>query len=194
MDEALKDKILAVALSNVTFDGWNSQLLANAARNSGVDEDLMPELFPKGIASLLAHFSSWADRKMLEKLPAKKLEKLKIRDRITLGVKTRLEILEPHKDAVRQALGFYAAPWRKPQLARNIWRTADHIWHAAGDTATNYNHYTKRTLLSGVLTSTMLCFLGDTSDKHKETWEFLDRRIEQVLKIGQFIGKFKRTG
>lgn len=193
MDESLKDKILAAALPNVTFDGWNRLLLDNAAQNIGIDADTLHALFPKGTASLIAHFSDWADRKMLERLPPKKISKLKIREKITLGVRTRLEVLIPHKDALRQALGYYAAPWRKPLAAKSLWRTADCLWHAAGDTATDYNHYTKRTLLSGVLASTTLCFLSDASKGHNDTWDFLDRRIEQVLKIGAFIGKFKKA-
>ena len=193
MNEALKDKILAVALPNVTFDGWGDTLLEKAALQSGVDGDRLHTLFPKGIASLVGHFSDWADRQTLARLTARKMAGLKVRDKIALGVKTRLQVLIPHKDAVRQALAFYAAPWRKPQLARAVWRTADRLWYAAGDTTTDYNYYTKRTLLAGVLASTTLCFLGDDSDGHAQTWDFLDRRIDQVLTIGKFIGKFKKA-
>ena len=193
MSQKLKDKILLAALPDVTFDGWSAGLFLQAARKIGMPEDDVRALFPKGPLDLILHFSDWADRAVLEKLPPpKKFMALKVRERIALGVRTRLEALAPHKDALRQSLGFFALPWRKPLLAKMVWKSADHIWHAAGDAATDYNYYSKRTLLAGVMSSTTLCWLGDSSKNHQDTWEFLDRRIDNVLKIGQLIGRFKK--
>lgn len=192
MNEHSKDLILAAALPDVTFDGWTGRVLDRAAQKTGTDGDRLSALFPKGVLDLVSHFSDWADRQMLARLDRTALEKSRIRDKIALCVQTRLDVLAPHKDALRQALGLYALPWNKPRAARSLWRTADVIWHAAGDTATDYNHYTKRLLLSGVLASTTLCFLNDDSDGHAETRAFLERRIDNVLQIGRAAGKFRK--
>jgi ubiquinone biosynthesis protein COQ9 len=77
--------------------------------------------------------------------------------------------------------------WRLPQnLASGpqaVWRTADTMWKAAGDTSTDQNWYTKRMTLSAVLSAVVLYWLNDDSEGYSDTWAFLDRRIEDVMKI-----------
>lgn len=190
--ETLKSRLLEAALPDVAFDGWSDELVAKAALRIKVSEDDAAEAFPQGALGLVRCFSEWADAKTLAKLTPQKLSKLKVREKITLGVRTRLEILAPHKQAVSAALAFMALPPRNIYLPKMVWATADKIWRAAGDTATDYNHYTKRLLLSGVLTSTTLYWLNDKSEGGENTWKFLDRRIEEVLKVGQKIASFKK--
>jgi ubiquinone biosynthesis protein COQ9 len=154
------------ALRDAPFDGW-------------------PD-----VRTILA-FSSWANEQTLARLKRKDLASMRVRDRIALGVRTRLEILEPHREALMAALRYLAPPPRNIHLPKMVWATADAIWRAAGDTATDYNHYTKRILLSGVITATTLYWLNDDSDDHAATWAFLDKRIDNVLTIGKALGKLK---
>jgi ubiquinone biosynthesis protein COQ9 len=182
-------KILAAALRDAAFDGWTDDMLHKAAKRAGVSEDAAHDAFPEGVLGLVLYFSEWADGEMLKKLPPKKLASMRVRDKVTAGVRARLEILGPHREAVAKSLSFLARPPRNIHLPKLVWRTADHIWRAAGDTATDYNHYTKRILLSGVLTATTLFWLNDDSDGREKTWDFLDSRIGEVLKIGQFVGQ-----
>ncbi|TAL26905.1 MAG: COQ9 family protein [Alphaproteobacteria bacterium] len=190
--ETLEARLLEAALPDVAFDGWSDELIAKAAARSRISEDDATEAFPQGPLSLVRYFSEWADDQTLAKLPAQKLAKLKVREKITLGVRTRLECLAPHRQAVSAALAFLALPPRNIYLPKMVWATADKIWRAAGDTATDYNHYTKRLLLSGVLTSTTLYWLNDKSEGSENTWKFLDRRIEDVLKVGGKIAAFRK--
>ena len=126
------------------------------------------------------------DTQGLEKLP---LADMKVRDKVAAGVRARLEILEPHKEAVRRGLSFLALPLNGPLGLKLLYNTVDAIWYAAGDRATDYNFYTKRTLLSGVYSSTLLFWLNDKSEGHEASWAFLERRIDEVLKIGGTLGK-----
>jgi len=185
----LRARILEAALPDVAFDGWTDALLARAAARLGLAESEVEEAFPAGADDLVRYFSRWADEKMLQKLPPPKLEKMRVRDRITLGVRTRLEILTPYRAAMSAALSFMARPPRTRQLPKMVWQTADAIWRRAGDTSTDYNHYTKRLLLSGVLTSTTLYWLNDDSEGAERSWQFLDNRIDNVLKIGGLLAK-----
>ena len=57
------------------------------------------------------------------------------------------------------------------------------MWYAAGDTSTDFNFYTKRATLAGVYSSTLLYWLNDRSPGGEATWGFLDRRIDDVMKI-----------
>jgi ubiquinone biosynthesis protein COQ9 len=127
---------------------------------------------------------------MLERLEAG-APPARIRDKVTQAVRVRLEALAPHKEAERLAIAFWMRPLRKWEGAKLVWKTADVIWTHAGDTATDYNRYTKRGLLSGVLTATTLFWLNDTSKDHQDSWAFLDRRIENVMTVGKIVGRFK---
>jgi len=187
-----KTKFLLAALPDVPFDGWTDALLARTAERLGVPENRTDMEFPRGVRDLVAYFSLWATDETIKKLKKADLPSQRVRDRIALGVKTRLQILAPHKPAVSSALSFMALPPHSFSLPKLVWHAADKIWWAAGDTATDYNHYTKRILLSGVLTSTMLYWLNDTSKGHDHTWSFLDRRIDNVLKIGMKLSQFKK--
>lgn len=189
--ESQRDAVLMAALPDVAFDGWTDELLTRAAAKAGIADTARAELFPDGVASLLVHFSNWADRSCAARLADVDLPALRVRERIALGVRTRLEVLEPYKAAVSAALGHSINPHNARRLPRSLWRTADQLWWLAGDTATDWNHYSKRTLLSGVLASTTLYWLSDASDDHADTWAFLDRRIDNVLTLGKSIGKIK---
>ena len=126
---------------------------------------------------------------MLANLERRDLAKMRVRDRITMGVRVRLELLAPYREAVGRGLSFLALPIHTPLAAKCLYRSVDAIWRAAGDTSTDYNFYTKRLLLSGVYSSTVLFWLNDRSPDRVETWSFLDRRIENALRLGGTLGK-----
>jgi ubiquinone biosynthesis protein COQ9 len=187
----IKDAILLAALPNIPFDGWRMDVLQQAAEDAGYTPAMVISVFPVGVKDAIRHFSVMADSWMMEKLAATNPVSMRVRDRVAMAVRARLEGLEPYKEAEKLAIAYWMRPFRKWEGAKLVWKTADIIWHWAGDTATDYNRYTKRGLLSGVLTSTVLFWLNDTSDDHQDSWDFLDRRIENVMTIGKIAGKFK---
>lgn len=184
-----RDALLLAALPHVPFDGWTRRALDAGARDAGLTAADVAFAFPQGAGELVGHFGDWADRAMLAAVDADVLAALKVRERITRLVRGRLEILAPHKEAVRRAAAFLAVPVNAPVGARSVARTADRMWAAAGDTATDLNWYSKRALLIGVLGSTTLYWLNDTSEEHADTWGFLDRRIADVMKVGSVLGR-----
>jgi ubiquinone biosynthesis protein COQ9 len=185
---AFKTRFLLAALPEVPFDGWTEELMDRTAARLRIPHSKMDMEFPGGANDLADYFSFWATEEAVRKMKKSRLGGMRVRDRITLGVRALLEVLSPHKQAAAAAL----SPARSLSLPRRLWHAADKIWWAAGDTATDYNHYTKRALLSGVIASTALYWLNDTSKGHAGTWAFLDRRIDNVLKIGMKISKFKK--
>ncbi len=178
--DSFKTKFLLTALPDVPFDGWSAALLQRTAKKLKLNETQVAYAFPYGAKDLIAYFSVWVLAETRKKLKRENLAALRVRDRIALGVKTRLEILTPYKQA---------HVFLKP---KQLWQAADSLWWAAGDTSTDYNHYTKRILLSGVLAATTLYWLNDRSKDHRQTWDFLERRIDNVMKIGQKISSFKK--
>lgn len=177
-----KTRFLLAALPDVPFDGWTDALMERTAGKLKLGAAATVKMFPYGSKDLLVYFFGWVTAETLGKMKKSGLGAMRVRDRIALGVKTRLEILGPYKRAAAAAPGFLSP--------RQIWQAADRIWWAAGDASTDHNHYTKRILLSGVLVSTTLYWLNDASESHRQTWAFLERRIDNVLKLGQKLSRF----
>lgn len=181
--------LLEEALKNIPFDGWETTTFEKAAVALDMDVQIVAAVFPRGIQDYLDCFASWADQKMLDALSDINSDDLKIRARIRMAVEKRIEALIPHKESVRMALKKYMNPQYARGGAKITWRTADVIWNWAGDNSTDYNRYTKRGLLSGVIGTTMAHWLRDETGDTASTFEFLNNRIENVVSIGQNSSK-----
>lgn len=186
---ALKSKILAAALVHVPFDGWSASTLRAALRDAGCDPSLGASLFPRGAVDLALAFHRQGDAALLTHLRQTDLSEMRFRDRIAYAVRHRLTLVENDKEAVRRGATLFALPIHAADGARAIWETADVIWDGLGDPSDDFNWYSKRATLSAVYSATVLYWLGDTSEDHRATWEFLDRRIEGVM---QFEGMKKK--
>jgi len=185
----VRDTILEKALAHVPFDGWTVAALSAGARDAGLDPARAELAFPGGPIEAVKLFSQMLDRRMLERLETQDLRAMKIRQRIATAVATRLDLALPHREAVRRSLSVLALPHNAPIAAQLLYRTVDAMWHAAGDTATGYNFYTKRGLLAGVVSATTLFWLGDASENQADTRRFLDRRIDEVMQIPKVLGR-----
>ncbi|RED54143.1 COQ9 family protein [Aestuariispira insulae] len=190
---ALRDRLIDAAVEHVPFDGWGREALALAADDIGIDLDTASRHFPGGARDMISWHSQMADRRMLAALEAGGLKEMKIRDRIKCAVKTRLDQNQEQKEAIRKALSFLSMPGNTVLATKLLYRTVDDMWFAAGDTSTDWNFYTKRSLLSGVYSSTLLYWLADHSEDHKDTWAFLDRRIENVMQVPKLTGAVSKV-
>lgn len=184
--------LIEAVLPDVPFDGWSHVALLAAARRLGMDEEEVRALLPGGARDAVAAFSHWADGRTVEALAAEPLATMKVRERIATGVRTRLRLLEPHREAVRRALSLLALPQNLPLGARLLYDTVDALWYAAGDTATDFNFYTKRGLLAGVYAATTLYWLDDRSPGNEETDAFLDRRLADVMALPKLGARLRQ--
>jgi ubiquinone biosynthesis protein COQ9 len=179
-----REALLQATLSHVPFDGWTHTALMAGARDAGIEPALADNAFPGGMAELLDFYHRAADIEMVRALESRPdLAKMKIRDKVALAVRLRLEANAGHREAIRQALSFLALPTNAPLGAKCLYRTVDAIWYAVGDRSTDFSFYTRRALLAGVYGSTVLYWLNDKSDGFADTWSFLDRRIADVMRI-----------
>ncbi|MEM1343149.1 MAG: COQ9 family protein [Pseudomonadota bacterium] len=181
--EGARARLIEAALPHVAFDGWSRESLKLALAETGIDAETATLAFPRGGVDMALAFHRQMDAALAEDLAAREMEALRIRDRISYAVRRRLELVDEHKEAVRRGGTLLALPVYAAEGARALWQTADTIWTACGDTATDYNWYTKRAILSGVYSATVLYWLGDESVGHERTWAFLDRRIEGVMQF-----------
>jgi ubiquinone biosynthesis protein COQ9 len=192
-DTALKDAILLATLPHVAFDGWSRAALRAGAADAGRTPAELLHAFPEGAADAVAHWSDWADRQALAAMGSADLSHLKTHQRVAMGVWARLEAIGRWREAARKATAWLATPRHAGMATRLAFRSCDAIWRAAGDTATDFNFYTKRGLLAGVLVSTTLYWLQDKSEGSQDSSAFLDRRIADVLAVGGRIGKVRQT-
>ncbi|WP_321830904.1 COQ9 family protein [Thalassovita sp.] len=177
-----KDLLLDAALMHVPFDGWTEMTWEAALADADVNPVVANALCPRGALDLAVAYHHRGDALMLDRLAAADLGEMRFRDRIAAAVRFRLEVVED-KELVRRGMTLFALPHHAAEGTRLVWGTVDHIWTALGDSSDDVNWYTKRATLSGVYSSTLLYWLGDDSEDHAASWEFLDRRIENVMQF-----------
>ncbi len=187
----MRPEILAAVLDHVPFDGWSVAAMKNAAADLKVPLEFVKMAFPGGPAEMVEEHLTGVDEEMLKIIKTRGFNKMGVTKRITTAIEVRLEINERHREVVRRTVGFLALPFNAPLAAKCLWRTCDLIWKAAGDTSTDYNHYTKRLILGGVYSSTLLVWLGDSSEGYQETHAFLARRLGDVMEFEKAKGKFR---
>jgi ubiquinone biosynthesis protein COQ9 len=190
-DAALKEAVLLAALPHAAFDGFIDSVLQKVGAEANVAAAELARLFENGPISLVEYFSHWADAGMEARLAAMDLKAMKIRARIAAAVMARLDALEAHKEAARRAAALLSLPMHAALGAKLMYRTVDAMWRAAGDTATDFNFYTKRGILAGVYGSTAMRWFNDTSEDGAPTREFLAARIENVMQFEKFKAKAK---
>ncbi|HEY4168661.1 MAG TPA: COQ9 family protein [Reyranella sp.] len=178
-DADLRDRLADAIAQEAAFSGWTSLAMRNAGQSIGAAADAR-RLFPGGPVDVLATLSRRADARTVEALE-KEGGELRTRDRIALGVKLRIQNTVGGKESVRRGLALLAMPFNGPLALKLLYRTVDAIWYAAGDSSTDFNFYSKRALLGGVFSSTLLYWLNDRSPDDEATWAFLDRRLDNVM-------------
>jgi ubiquinone biosynthesis protein COQ9 len=183
-----ESRLLSAALGRVEALGWTRRLLAAAAAEAGLSLADAELLLPEGPRDLAALLARRHDAATLTALSALDPGELKIRERIRVGVRARVEAAMVDRAAVRRWMGFLALPSNAALGLRLVWASADALWRWAGDTATDENHYTKRVLLAEILTTTLAIRLAadqTAADAH------LDGRIASVMAFERWKGGLK---
>jgi ubiquinone biosynthesis protein COQ9 len=181
--EKLRLKLALPVGENAVFDGWTAKAVESAAAQAGIDMAQAKLAFPKDPAQMVDAYIQGVDEAMEAHFSPDRIAALKVRERIRALIWYRLEVMGSAREAVRTGLSILAMPRNAAAGLRIAWRSADLMWRIAGDTATDYNHYSKRLILSGVYGSTLLAWLDDQSEGWAETSDFLDRRLAGVMRF-----------
>jgi ubiquinone biosynthesis protein COQ9 len=191
--ENLRDRLLEAALPHVAFDGWSEVTFRAAAAEAGIAPGLARAVAPRGALDLALAFHARGDAAMRAALARQPLSSLRFRERVALAIRLRLLAVENNKEAVRRGATLLALPQNAVEGAAALWATADAIWTALGDSSDDLNWYTKRATLSAVYGASVLYWLGDTSPGHQATWEFVDRRIGDVMRFEEVKARVNRS-
>ncbi len=189
--QAIREKLALTVGENAVFDGWTPAAVDAAAAQVGVDPAQARLAVPKDQAGKIELYIQAVDRELEVWFTPERLQGLKIREKIRSLVWKRLEVMGPAREAVRRAFSILAMPQNAPTALKAGWRSADVMWRIAGDTSTDFNHYTKRLTLGGVYASTMLVWLDDQTEGWTDTAAFLDRRIDDVMKFEKVKAQWK---
>ncbi|MEN8237508.1 MAG: COQ9 family protein [Pseudomonadota bacterium] len=188
----LASRVVEATLKHVPFDGWNEAAVKLAIQDLELETATFDELFQGSVSNVIEHYSTMLDQQMLDALKDQNLAEMKIRERVHTIVMTRLQLMLPHRLAAKKTCAYLALPHHAALGIRLLYRTVSQIWYAAGDTATDFNFYTKRGLLAGVYTSTLLYWFNDDSPEFENTGAFLSRRIENVMLIPKLKSRIKQ--
>jgi ubiquinone biosynthesis protein COQ9 len=189
--ELLRRRLALAVGENAVFDGWTPQAVDSTAAQLGVGPVQARLAMPKAQPGMIDLYIQEVDRALEAYFTPERLSGLKIREKIRGLVWRRLEIMGPAREAVRRALAVLAMPQNLPLALKISWRTADQMWRIAGDTSTDFNHYTKRMTLGAVYGSTLLVWLDDQSEGWADTAAFLDRRIDDVMRFEKFKAEWR---
>jgi len=178
-----RDRLIEAILPDVAFDGWSRRALREAARRTGIPAGKAEALFPRGAPDMIAAFSHWADRQMLERLESATAEPVSLSRRVALALRLRFEVLLPWREAVRRALSVLAMPQNAPLGLRLLYDTVDRIWWGVGDGSTDFSFYTKRATLAGIQMAATLYWLDDRSPDCVDTQAFISRRLADLHRL-----------
>ena len=181
--QAERERLIAAILPDVPFDGWTTRALRHAACRADIPPAEAVGLFPRGAPDLIAAFSHWADRQMLQRLEAAPVEPVSLSRRVELAMRLRFEVLLPWREAVRRGLSVLAMPQNAPLGLRLLYDTVDAVWHGVGDHPTDFSFYTKRASLAGIQAAATLYWLDDRSPGFVDTQAFIDRRLADLHRL-----------
>jgi ubiquinone biosynthesis protein COQ9 len=175
-----RERLIEAILPDVAFDGWSRHALREAARRAGISAGEAEALFPRGAADLVAAFSKWADRQMLERLEHATAEPVSLSRRVALALRLRFEVLLPYRETVRRSLSVLSMPQNAPLGLRLLYDTVDRIWWGVGDNSTDFSFYTKRASLAAIQAAATLYWLDDRSPDSVDTQAFIERRLADL--------------
>lgn len=181
--DELREPLLEAGLQHVPFEGWSDKILTQAAQDLDLPKGIALLAFPGGVHDMIDLLAIQQDQKMIAACDDKTLEGLKIRQKITLLIRSRIEAEQDIREAARSAVTYCALPSNSLFGLKLLYRTVDLMWKRIHDKSTDLNYYTKRLTLSGVYSSTFLYWLNDESEDYGDTWNFLDRRINNVMQF-----------
>ena len=176
--DRMEQAVLDSAIERAPALGWNGRLVRAACEAQGLSRGDGELLLPNGARDLAALLWRRHDDQAMAALADIDPATLKIRERIARGVEARLEAAAVDGEAEKRVAGFMALPTNADLALTLTWATADRLWRWAGDSATDWNHYSKRAILSGILVPAMTLRLFDGKAAADA---FVAARIENVM-------------
>jgi ubiquinone biosynthesis protein COQ9 len=183
----IRTALLEASIPMVLEHGWSRDALSAGAVSLGYSP-AMHGLIDEGEAGLVEYFMHRGNKYMNDQVKLLPLEEMGVTDTVKCAVKFRLLYMAPYINTWPQAMAIGALPPNLPSTMNSLASISNDIWQRVGDKSTDISWFTKRGLLSGVYVATELHMLTDKSKNYEDTWDFLERRLEDISRVG---GNFK---
>ncbi len=182
----LKSKILDQAKVQALESGWLDEIPEICSVQAGLDKSIGRILFPAGTVEIIGFFLYCFDSQMLESYRLCDSSNLRTHEKIKLCLSIIFKLMLENKALFRVTFKKLLSPSCYLTGIRYLWRTVDLIWSEAGvDRSTDFNFYTKRSLLAGIYTSIALKLL------YSRTEPDIDILIDRGIEISSVIKSFK---
>jgi len=166
------------------FYEWDAQLIKQVESDCGFANGYASILYPGEIDEIVTVYEALQNRNMLELLIVEEIP-LKVREKISKALKVRIKACSP-RIILKKNQRFLCKPDNLALVATIAWASCDVIWRYAGDNSTDFNHYSKRGLLTAVYLSSIAFYINDESEDFIETDNFIDTNLERIINIANF--------
>jgi len=190
--ENLHVNILESSLQKVKTFGWTVEALSTGAEENGLP-GIAHGMFPDGPVELVNYFIEKCNIEMIQKLSSMNLQQVTMKERLRTILQMRLEMLLPYSSNWSQALSVMGQPQNLPKSLHGLALLIDEILHQCGDKSTDFDWYTKRALVTGIYVTTELYLLTDATRNKQDTWDYLDRRIDDFLRMSTLKVDLEKT-
>lgn len=175
--------ILDSLLTQKHFPGWKTSIANTIA------EELNLNIRFNNKSELLAAYNLYIENLLFQNISELSIPNSRTSEKVKIALEVRIDILNQWKDAEIEAI-------RSFDLSDQLKYTAslsDKIWKWAGDTSTDYNFYTKRLILGGIIITSQIFWLEDSSNYSEHTKEFIQNRIDETAIIGTIKKEIKEN-
>ncbi|SCV65462.1 hypothetical protein ANAPRD1_00851 [Anaplasma phagocytophilum] len=193
IDDEIVKNICEATIALIPSYGVTDQALLEACTLLDMEGKLYK--FPNGIRTVLEHMNEALIEHITSTYGDIDPSKVpRIRDKILclleICVRHHASLPEP-RALLRSLTSYYLTPSNTCFAMSMVFKIADTMWHLTKDPSTDFNYYTKRITLATIYFLSMLHMSDDTSENFTSTFDFLKRRVENVISFYKFKGKIK---
>lgn len=186
---AAERQLALAAADSIPSLGLNRHSVLAGARKAGLSEAEADLIAPNGAADIAAVLWRLHDEVLDAPETAESLAGMKVRDRIGYLLNLRLDTAAAQPELARRLMGFFALPTHAALYHKLLWATADRIWKLAGDQALDENHYSKRLIVCGILSTALMTRLTQGRDAQEDQ---IRRNIGQVMAFEKFKARLPK--
>ena len=168
-------------LNELPFCTHLNDAVDSVLKNNIVSHDEYIIMFPNALTDIIASLVDYINIQTIDYCNRNDIKGVKAILKILIMFQIRLKPNMP--DNFKKVFGFTLFKTIPHKNITYFYALIDTLWHCAGDTATDYNYYSKRFLLGNIYLETCFYAYSDTSDNYADTENYLIRSFDKIKRI-----------